>query len=200
MKLDRAAVVNVFRAGRFFASTRRRGVRARGYGLLRRGARVTVRPGGTLDVGPHLVMGEYSEISTGGQCTIGSNFFENSYSRIVAHDSITIGDNVLFGSFVSVLDHDHRVRVVDEGAGHSATDGENPSGGQRLVIEQQAFDTAPIVIGDNVWLGDKVTVVKGVTIGDNVVVGANSVVTRDLPSGVVAAGAPAKVVRHLFDT
>ena len=57
----------------------------------------------------------------------------------------------------------------------------------------------PITIGDNVWLGGGVIVCPGVTIGDDTVVGAGSVVTRDLPAGVVAFGAPARVRRSIGD-
>jgi maltose O-acetyltransferase len=57
----------------------------------------------------------------------------------------------------------------------------------------------PITIGDNVWLGGGVIVCPGVTIGDDTVVGAGSVVTRDLPAGVVAIGAPARVHREIGD-
>lgn len=56
---------------------------------------------------------------------------------------------------------------------------------------------APITLGRNVWFGGGVTVCAGVTIGDNTVVGAGSVVTRDLPSNVLAVGSPARVVRQL---
>lgn len=56
---------------------------------------------------------------------------------------------------------------------------------------------APIVVGDNVWLGGGVTVCPGVTIGDDTVVGAGAVVTRDLPAGVVAVGTPARVLREI---
>ena len=58
---------------------------------------------------------------------------------------------------------------------------------------------APIRIGRNCWLGAGVVVVPGVTIGDNVVVGAGSVVTRDLPSDVIAAGNPCKILREVDD-
>jgi len=57
----------------------------------------------------------------------------------------------------------------------------------------------PIVIGDNVWLGGGVIVLPGVTIGSDTVVGAGSVVTRDLPAGVLALGNPARVVRTLSE-
>jgi acetyltransferase-like isoleucine patch superfamily enzyme len=57
--------------------------------------------------------------------------------------------------------------------------------------------TAPVTIGDNVWLGDRVTVCKGVTIGDNSVIGAASVVTRDVPANAIAAGNPARVIGEI---
>lgn len=52
-------------------------------------------------------------------------------------------------------------------------------------------------IGNNVWIGDKSTILDGVHIGDNVIVGANSVVTHDIPSNSVAAGMPAKIIKQL---
>ena len=55
----------------------------------------------------------------------------------------------------------------------------------------------PTRIGSNVWFGVNCVVTSGVTIGDRCVIGANSVVTRDLPGGVIAAGAPAKVLREI---
>ena len=65
---------------------------------------------------------------------------------------------------------------------------------------RRAWESAePIAIGDNVWLGGGVIVCPGVTIGDDSVVGAGAVVTRDLPAGVVAVGAPARVLREIGD-
>ena len=58
---------------------------------------------------------------------------------------------------------------------------------------------AAITIGDNAWLGGGAIVCAGVTIGEDTVVGAGAVVTRDLPAGVVAAGAPAKALREIGD-
>ncbi len=55
----------------------------------------------------------------------------------------------------------------------------------------------PIVVGDNVWLGGGAILCPGVTIGDDTVVGAGAVVTRDLPAGVVAVGAPARILREI---
>ena len=55
----------------------------------------------------------------------------------------------------------------------------------------------PITVGDNVWIGGNVVVLPGVTIGSNSVIGAGSVVTKDIPSNVVAVGNPCKVIKEL---
>lgn len=59
--------------------------------------------------------------------------------------------------------------------------------------------TAPIILGDNVWIGDGALVTKGVSIGDNSIVGAKAVVTKDVPANSVVAGNPARVVKQLSD-
>ena len=57
----------------------------------------------------------------------------------------------------------------------------------------------PITIGNNVWIGAHSTILAGVTIGDNSVIGAGSVVTKDIPGGVVAVGVPCRVLREITD-
>lgn len=74
--------------------------------------------------------------------------------------------------------------------------------GHPLDVEQrnQGLEYAyPITIGDNVWIGAGVTVLPGVAIGNNTVIGAGSVVNRDVPDGVVAAGNPCRVIRRITD-
>ena len=66
-----------------------------------------------------------------------------------------------------------------------------------LLREQEYQYNAPIHIGSNCWLGAGVIVLPGVTIGDNTVIGAGSVVTKDIPSDVVAVGAPCRVMRPI---
>lgn len=61
------------------------------------------------------------------------------------------------------------------------------------------LDGAKITFGDNVWIGTNVSVLPGVTIGNNTIIGAGSVVNKDIPDGVIAAGNPCKVIRKITD-
>lgn len=63
--------------------------------------------------------------------------------------------------------------------------------------DSRSGDPAPVIIHDNVWLGLNAIVLKGVTIGENSVIGAGSVVTKDIPANVIAAGNPCRVVRSI---
>lgn len=109
----------------------------------------------------------------GRNITIGKRVFINSGCRFQDQGGITIGDDCLIGhnAVIATLQH-----------------GMQPSRRGDLI-------PAPVVIGRNVWLGANVTVLPGVTIGDDSVIGAGSVVTKDIPAGVVAVGSPARVVR-----
>ncbi len=107
----------------------------------------------------------------GAVISIGDGSFVNHRSDIVAHERVTIGRKCLLAWDVQVLDSDsHRV----DGAPH----------------------TAPVRIGDRVWVGCRATVLKGVTVGDGAVVAAGSVVTNDVPPRALVAGNPARVVRE----
>jgi len=112
-----------------------------------------------------------------GCISLGSKTFINENSRIVALDKIDIGDDCLVGDSVSMYDHDHE---------HS--DKSKP-------FAKQGYVSAPIIVGNNVWIGSHVVVCKGVTIGENSIIGAGSVVTKSVPANVIAAGIPAKVIK-----
>jgi maltose O-acetyltransferase len=120
-----------------------------------------------------------AEIFSSGLLQIGEHFVLNPYSRIIAHEKIIIGDNVTIARFVSILDHDHA--YCKEGGN----------------LKLQGYNTQPIILGNNIWIGDKVSINKGVTIGNNVIIGANSVVTKDIPSNCIAAGVPCKIIRNI---
>lgn len=116
--------------------------------------------------------GETSRIQIGE-----GNWFSNNIS-IIANESVVIGDRCLFGEQVVIYDSDF----------HDS----NPR-----TRHQNVGAVRPVSIGNNVWLGSRVMVLKGVSIGDNTVVGAMSVVTRSLPPNCIAAGNPARVLRSI---
>nr|WP_067298371.1 sugar O-acetyltransferase [Marinobacterium profundum] len=107
---------------------------------------------------------------------IGDGFYSNHNLTILDVCRVDIGSKVMFGPNVLLSGATHPVDPVE-----------------RMSNEYGA----PIKIGDNSWLGGNVVVLPGITIGNNCVVGAGSVVTRDLPDNVVAAGNPCRVIRSV---
>lgn len=61
--------------------------------------------------------------------------------------------------------------------------------------DRPMFSKGKIIIGNNVWIGEKASIMAGVTIGDSAIIGANSVVTKDVPAGAIAVGSPAKIIQ-----
>jgi lipopolysaccharide O-acetyltransferase len=110
----------------------------------------------------------------------GSNIQMNDYVHITAMKSITIGNNVLLASKIYISDCSHG----------SYSGNENDSNPTTIPIDRKLF-AKPVVIEDNVWIGEFVSVLPGVTIGKGTIVGANSVVSRSLPEYVIAVGIPA---------
>ncbi len=115
--------------------------------------------------------------------TIGNNCYIGAYNHISACNGITIGDGLLTGRFVIISDNAHGGLSFEE-SNISPANRELKSKGK-------------IVIGNNVWLCDKVAVLSGVTIGNNVIVAANAVVTHNIPDNCLVAGIPAKIIKKL---
>ncbi len=100
----------------------------------------------------------------------------------VVSGNITVGDNTIFGHNCMVLTGRHQ---FSDGKRRSLAEGEGE-------VPAEGYDVS---IGSGCWIASGAIVVGGVSIGDNTIVGAGAVVTTDLPSGVFAAGVPAKVKR-----
>jgi acetyltransferase-like isoleucine patch superfamily enzyme len=136
--------------------------------------RVRVGEGTLLEPGCWLTLGPEAEIEIGPGC------FLNRGTMLAAVERIEIGDHVMFANGCFVGDADHRYDDPD------------------LPVTWQGFNArGPVRIGANVWFGVNCVVTGGVEIGERAVIGANSVVTVDVPPGVIAAGAPAKVIREI---
>ena len=107
----------------------------------------------------------------------GKNVYANFNLTLVDDTHIYVGDYTMIGPNVTLATAGHPILPA-------------------LREEVYQFNL-PVRIGRNCWLGAGVIVLPGITIGDNTVVGAGSVVTRDLPSGVIAAGNPCRVLREI---
>ena len=114
----------------------------------------------------------------------GKNVQLNDYVHITAINSVTIGDNVLMASKIFISD-----------CTHGSYSGDSSDSNPDSVPIDRPLSSKPIIIEDNVWLGEFVSVLPGVTIGKGTIVGANSVVSKDLPKYVIAVGSPAKPVK-----
>jgi acetyltransferase-like isoleucine patch superfamily enzyme len=157
------------------------GVRIRGYVWMRRieiprdHRNIELAGGCSLDRGVVLlcVGGSSDRV----RLSIGAGTYLNRGVFVDAIESVAIGSHAAIGPNCYITDHDH-----------GTADPSRPPLDQAMVSE-------PTTIGDNVWLGANVVVLKGVTIGPRTIVGAGSVVTRSLPGDCVAVGVPAKVIR-----
>lgn len=117
------------------------------------------------------------------QIIIGRDCHIGAFNHITCVNSIEIGDGFVSGKWVTITDNSH---------GDASIEMLSMPVGDRPIISK-----GPVIIGKNVWVGDKATILPGVTIGDGVIVGANSVVTKDVPSYSVVGGNPAKVIKAL---
>lgn len=115
------------------------------------------------------------EVKIGKECNFGD------YFNLTCIDGITIGCGVLTGRWVTITDNSH-------GTTDEIVDGEAPA-------SRKLHSKGPVVIEDNVWIGDKATILPGVVIGRNSIVGANSLVTKSVPPNSVVGGNPARILR-----
>lgn len=120
----------------------------------------------------------------------GNNIQMNDYVHITAMESIIIGDNVLIASKVYISDCSHGSYAGDENDSNPDT-----------IPSSRPLSSKRVIIKDNVWLGEFVSVLPGVTIGKGTIVGANSVVSKSLPDYVIAVGIPARPIKkYNFDS
>ena len=128
---------------------------------------------------------------------IGDNVIIWTPFNCIYGENIYLGDNVFFNLNCMIIDN-NRVEIGDHGmigpgvqiytAAHEL-DAESRDQGWEV--------TKPVTIGKSVWIGGSAILLPGVTIGEKSVVGAGAVVTRDVPSSVVVAGNPARIIREI---
>lgn len=128
-------------------------------------------------VGPLVEIEPPFQCDYGSNIQVGDRFFMNFGCVILDCNRVEIGENVLCGPYVQIYTASH------------------PTDPTRRRLGQEY--ASPIRIGNNVWIGGGAIIGPGVTIGDNTTIGAGSVVVKDIPANVVAAGNPCRVIRYL---
>ena len=131
----------------------------------------------------HCIIETYSINENKPNFVIGNNVSIGEYSHITCANKVTIGNGVLTGRFVLITDNSH---------------GNNTKEVADIApLAREIHSNGPVYIGENVWIGDKATILPNVTIGKGCIIAANAVVTKDIPEYSVAAGIPAKVIKTI---
>lgn len=136
-------------------------IRFSGYPMFEKQAKINLKKG-TVAIGKSLIMkpNAYIAVVNGGKLTIGNSVSIARNSILVCHDSITIGDRCAIAPNVLIYDHDHKF---------------GPEG------IRPGFNTSPVTIGKNCWIGAGVTILRGTQIGDGCIIGAGCVVKGNIP-------------------
>lgn len=134
---------------------------------------------GRLSIGDDVHFGPNCIIDAPGALTIGSRAIFTAWNYVSALESVSIGDDALIGERVSIRDADHGMALG-------------------MTINAQDMAPLPITIGNDVWLGCGVVILRGTIIGNGAVAGANAVVRGNVEAASVVGGAPAKKIseRH----
>ena len=135
------------------------------------GNNVYIRKGSRLEA--------IGEISNNPKIIIGDGTSIHLYFHCGAAESVIIGKNVLIAGRVYISDHDHEF--------------DHPT----LPPCESGLITSPVIIEDEVWIGEGAVILKGVTIGKRAVIGANAVVTKDVAPYTVVGGVPAKLIKKI---
>lgn len=140
--------------------------------------RIRITDGGRLHLGYGVTLEEGVLLHVKHGCLeIGNRVFVGRYSEMVARDAIRIGDDCQIAPFVVIRDANHRI------------DSHRP-------IRQQGFETRPVVLGRDCWLGSHVAITAGTKLNDGAVIGANAVVTGNIPANAIAVGVPARIIKQ----
>lgn len=114
---------------------------------------------------------------------IGDNISLGEYSHITCANKVVIGNGVLTGRFVLITDNSHGKLTKEEA--------------DIAPLIRKIHSNGPVFIGDNVWIGDKATILPNVSIGKGCIIAANAVVTKDVPEFSVVAGVPARIIKTI---
>ena len=151
------------------------------------GAYLSALGKGKLVIGDNVNIGAYSRLvisqtfhEVGAYIRIGNRVGLGDFAHLGGAGGLEIGDDCIIGAYLSCHPENH---IYDEPA---------------LPIRLQGVSRRGIKIGNNCWIGAKVSILDGVTVGDNCIIAAGAVVTKSMPSNSIIAGIPAKVIKQPY--
>lgn len=151
---------------------------------LQGGGNQNIYIGDHTNVSKHCILGcwnHYKGNTYYPKIVIGNGTYIGEYTQITAAKEVIIGNGVLTGRFVYISDNNH-------GTFSSSYSPSRP-------IDRNLEIKGPVIIEDNVWIGDKVSILSGVTIGKGTIVACNAVVTKDVPPYSIVGGVPARIIK-----
>ena len=157
--------------------------------ILFLGRKVNIVGSKYIVLGNRVKIDSYSTISTWNSIKynpllqIGDGTEIGAFAHITCINKVSIGSNVLIGKFVTITDNSHGANTYGE-----------------LDVppsKRELYSKGEVIIDDNVWIGDKVTILPNIKIGKGAIIGANSVVTKDVPPFVIACGNPLRIINIL---
>lgn len=177
---------------------------------IRKFGRLVVYKGHRYNIMPEASVlfadGSYREdIELGEYVTLYGTLFSQSHGKIVMGDNTRLGkgsiirsvEKVVVGSYTAIADN----VVISDNGNHPI----DPDFRRRMKLDTLGGDMrlwkhsehAPVIIGENVWVGEHSRIQRGVTIGDNAIIAAGAIVTKDVPANSIVAGIPAKVIKYI---
>lgn len=154
-------------------------LRSSGKVFIGPGHDVATKPGARIQIGREVMFMQDCTLHLYGDVRIGDRCYFNRGCYLVAHERLHIGAGCIVGQRVSIHDQDHRMTPLEMHPG------------------DRGYDSAPVIIEDNVWIGAHAVILKGVHIGRGAVIAAGAVVTKDVPAYALAGGVPARVIKQL---
>ena len=138
------------------------GIIMRGFSSLHPSTEVIIQNKGTITIGKNVsTQRRVTFSSVGGNISIGNNVSFNRNDIIVCHNNISIGDNCIFGPNILIYDHDHKFNFNE--------------------IFRDTYNTSPIIIENNCWIGSNVVILRGTHVGEGSIIGASTVLQGDIP-------------------
>lgn len=181
------SLLDLIRAG-FWTSIQKRYLKMSGKNIIVM-PKVTILHPQFIEIGDSSYIGKYGILEThkisrrDPSLKIGCNCRLGEYVHITCANKIVIGDGVLTGRFVLITDNSHGENTLEE---------MDIPPQKRTICSKGA-----VTIGQNVWIGDKVTILPGVCIGDGAIIAAGAVVTENVPNCSVVGGVPARILKYL---